>query len=171
MRRLLNRMRRLRGDSSGVAAVEFALWSTMFFLVVSVAMDFGSFYLERGKMNEAVTAAAVSSFTTRDSVNFASLPGYVKAIAEEPAITVATLCNGTVNSCTNLNRTCSCLKNDGTYVANTCGSTCTGTGITAGSTAGYYLTVRATQSFQPLIVPNGMLDNASIVQQATVRLQ
>ena len=165
----MNRL--LREDESGVVVVEFALWSTMFFLVVSVAMDFGSLFLERGKMNEAVSATAISAFKTADNVSFGSLPGYVRALSAEPAMSVSIICNGTAGSCTNFSRPCACLKADATYVTAACGNTCTGSGTTAGSTAGYYLTIEATQTFDPLIVPKGMLDGASIVQRATVRLQ
>ena len=162
---------RLRGDEEGVAGVEFALWSTAFFFVVMGALDFGAYYLERGKMNEAVGAAAVVSFNEADNVNFAQLPGYVRSLTGEPLISVATACNGTEGSCTNLNRSCACLKSDGTYVANTCGNLCTGPGMTAGSTAGYYLSVRASQDYRPMILPNGVLGDSTIAQQATIRLQ
>jgi len=158
-------------DDSGAVVVEFALWSTAFFLVLSVALDFGSFFVDRGKMNEAVSAAAVSSFSTADNVTFGNIPGYVRGLTSEPNLGVSLLCNGTAGSCTNVNRTCSCLKTDGTYVAQTCGNTCTGNGYTAGSTAGYYMTIQATHTFDPVIVPAGMLDGTSIVQQATVRLE
>ena len=171
MRKVRNFLGLLRRADDGVAAIEFALWSTLFFMVVSVAMDFGSFYIERGKMNEAITAAAVSSFTNFDNVNFAALPGYVQGMAGEPALAVTTSCNGVANSCTNLGRTCACLKSDGAYVAATCGSTCTGVGLTANSRAGYYMTIRAQQSFKPLIVPNSLLDGEILAQKATVRLQ
>lgn len=155
----------------GAAAIEFALLSSLFFLAVCVAMDFGSLFLERGKMNEAVSGAAVSAFTTADNVDFAALPGYVRALADDQSLSVTTSCNGNAGSCTNLNRTCSCLRTDGTFAASTCGNSCTGGSVTAGSTAGYYLTVRASQPFRPLVVPHGMLSTVQIAQQATVRLQ
>ena len=162
---------RLRRDEGGAAAIEFALWSTAFFFAIMAAMDFGMYYLERGKMNEAVGAAAVASFSDADNVDFGQLPAYVRSLADNQSIVVSTACNGSAGSCTNLNRSCSCLKSDGTYVATTCGNMCTGAGVTAGSTAGYYLTIDASQGFTPIILPKGILANSTIAQHATIRLQ
>lgn len=156
---------------AGVVAVEFALLSSLFFLALCIAMDFGQLYLERSKMNEAIAGAAVSAFSTAATADYASMQGYVRALANNQALNVTTACNGTVGSCTNQNRTCSCLRTDGTFAAHACGTSCTGGSVTAGSTAGYYLTVSATQTFQPLIVPNSLLGDTQIVQHATVRLQ
>jgi Flp pilus assembly protein TadG len=161
----------LRRDENGVATVEFALWVTGFFVIIMVAMDFGMLFIERGKVNEAVAASAVASFEEADNVNFAVLPSYVRSIANNPAINVSTSCNGVANSCTNLNRTCACLKTDGSYVATACGNICTGSDMTGGSTSGYYLTIEATQAFTPVVLPSGLLSDMSLSQQATVRLQ
>ena len=161
----------IRRNEDGVATVEFALWVTGFFMIVMVALDFGMFFIERGKVNEAVAASAVASFEEADNVNFGVLPNYVRSIADNQAITVAMSCNGVANSCTNLNRTCACLKTDGTYVAAACGNICTGPDVTGGSTAGYYLTIEAAQGFNPVVLPTGLLSGTSVTQQATVRLQ
>lgn len=161
----------MQRDENGVATVEFALWVTGFFVIVMVALDFGMFFIERGKVNEAIAASAVASFEEADNVNFAVLPDYVRSIADNQAITVTTSCNGVANSCTNLNRSCGCLKTDGSYVATTCGNVCSGANVTAGSTSGYYLTIEATQGFTPVVLPSGLLSNMSTSQQATVRLQ
>ena len=161
----------MRRDTAGVAAIEFALLSALFFLAICVALDFGFLYLERSKMNEAVGGAAVNAFSSADNVNFSALPGYVRALADDQTLDVTTSCNGVSGNCTNLSRTCACLKTNGNYVAGTCGASCSGSNFTAGSTAGYYLTVHAAHSFQPLIVPRSVLGNAQIAQQATVRLQ
>ena len=171
MRFSARHIRNLKSDQSGAVAVEFGIWVVAFFLAVSVAMDFGMYYLERGKMNEAVSGAAVASFTDADNVNFTLLPGYVRNLADNQAMTVTTSCNGTTGSCTNLNRSCACIKNDGGYVATTCGNMCTGTDVTAGSTAGYYLSINASQSFSPMILPRSLLADSTIQQHATVRLQ
>ncbi len=155
---------------TGVAAVEFALLSSLFFLVICIGMDFGLLYLERSKMSQAVAGAAVSAFSTPATADYASMPGYVRALADDQTLAVSTTCNGTTASCVNQNRTCSCLKTDGTFASGACGSACTGS-VTAGSTAGYYLTISASKTFQPMIVPNSFLSDTQIVQQATIRLQ
>lgn len=171
MTMMQKRMARLRRDEGGVATVEFALWTTLFFFVAIVAIDFGAFFIERGRMNEAVGAAAVASFSSADNVNFANLPTYVRGITGESSTAVTTSCNGVDNACTNFARTCACLKSDGSYVTAACGNICTGEGVTGGSTAGYYLTIKATRPYQAMMVPDSAIDNALISQAATVRLQ
>ncbi len=168
---MMDLFRQLRRRDDGVASVEFALWSTFFFVIIMVALDFGSLYLQRGKLNEAVGAAAVASFNNADNVSFGSLPLYVRGLTEDQSTAVTVSCNGSAGACTNFNRTCACLKQDGTYVANSCGNTCSGPGMTTGSTAGYYLTINASRSFDPMMVPRSVLSGASVSQQATVRLQ
>ena len=171
MRKFLTRWGVLRRNDDGVVVIEFALWSTLFFLVVSVAMDFGTFFIQRGKINEAVTATAVATFNGPETVAWSSLQTYVRGLTEDPSVDVTYQCNGGISACGNGTRTCACLKTDGTYQsASACGDPC-GTGTTANSTAGYYVTITATQNFDPVIVPSGILDDAQIVQSATIRLQ
>lgn len=167
----LRSLRRLKADENGAAVVEFSLWTVLFFMVSLAGLDFGAFYLQRSAADEAVSAAAVSAFSKRTNVNFSDLPAYVKALSDDPALTVTTACNGVNASCTNLSRTCACLKSNGTYVSGTCGAACSGTGITTGSTAGYYLTVTASKAYDPMILPSGTLVPATVKQSATVRLQ
>lgn len=162
---------RLRKDQSGVAAVEFALWTTGFFFAVMVAIDFGSYFMYRGKLSTAVGAAAVSAFNTADNVGFTSMEGYVQSLSGYEDATVTLSCNGAIGSCTNFSRTCACLSSVGTYASATCGNSCTGTGVTAGSTAGYYFTITATRPYVPLVIPNSALNGTTMSQMATVRLQ
>jgi len=164
-------LRSLIRDQHGAAAVEFALWSVMFFLVVMVAFDFAGFYLQRGKVDEAVAAAAVSAFDHAEEVAFADLPAYVRALADDPDLQVATSCNGGTTSCANTSRQCACLKGDGAFTAATCGATCTAAGTLAGSTGGYYLTIAATRPYSPVLLPNDTAVPDTIAQHATVRLQ
>lgn len=161
---------RLRSDQRGAVAVEFALWTTLFFMVVMVALDFGFFYLQRAKMNEAVSAAALSSFSQADTVSYSSLPDYVRALSGEAEMSVAISCNGGANNCTNTNRTCACLSTNGSYVAASCGNSCSQQSG-SGAKAGYYLTISAEQSFEPVLVPGGSVLPTRLAQQATVRLQ
>ena len=162
---------KLRSDKSGVAAVEFALWTTFLFSVVMAALDFGGFYIQRGQIDEAVSAGALQSFDKRDNANFSGMEDYVRSLAEDQSLAVTVSCNGSANSCTNLNRTCACLRSNGTFAAQSCGSTCTGSNVTTGSTSGYYLTVEAEKSYKPMLLPKGLLNGAKISQSVTVRLQ
>jgi len=160
---------RLAADTRGAAAIEFALWTVLFFMVVMAGLDFGAFYLQRSKADEAVAAAAVASFSQRENVNFSQIPDYVRALAKDPGLTVTTSCNGSTGSCTNSSRSCACMGSAGSYVAAACGTTCSGSG--AGATAGYYLTIEAGRPYQPMMLPNGVLTDTRIDRTATVRLE
>ncbi|GFM30748.1 TadE/TadG family type IV pilus assembly protein [Novosphingobium sp. PY1] len=168
---MLGLLRKIRRAEGGVATVEFGIWVTTFFLVIMGVLDFASFYMERSQVNEALSAAATKSFADRENVDFGALPVYVRNFAEMPTLSVSASCNGVAGSCTNLNRTCACLKTDGTYSAGTCGSTCSGSGMTSGSTAGYYVTLSADHRFSPILLPGGLLKGTSTGQSVTVRVQ
>lgn len=161
---------RLRADRSGAAAVEFGLWSALFFLVALGALDFGDHYLKRSQLGKAVSAASLQSFEQREDVNFANLPSYVAALSDNPNVQVTLQCNGS-NSCSNANRSCACLARDGGYVAQSCGAPCNGGNFTTGSTAGYYLSITAIKPFQPMFLPPGTFGQGPLSQSVTVRLQ
>ena len=161
---------RLHRDESGAVLIEFSLWTVLFFFAAMAGLDFGSYYLQRGAVDEAVSAAAVSAFANRETVNFDGLPDYVRSLSDDPALTVSTSCNGVAGSCVNLSRTCACLNGTGGYVpATACGDPCVG--MTAGSTAGYYLTIRASKPYEPLMIPTNGITGKQISLVATVRLQ
>jgi Flp pilus assembly protein TadG len=169
--RLLSLARQLRRDEQGAVVVEFAFWIVGFFFVAMIAIDFGFYFVQRTKLNMAVGSVAVAAFNTPTNVDFANMPSAVQSLGGLSTIAVTVSCNGTANSCVNSSRTCACLKTDGTYVATACGATCTGTGVTAGSTAGYYMTVRASVAYRPMVIPTPLLTSSAMDQQATVRLQ
>ncbi|MBT0668545.1 pilus assembly protein [Novosphingobium profundi] len=162
---------RLRDDHAGIALTEFAAWTSVLFVLIMVALDFGGYYIARGSINEAISAAAVRAFNAGENVDFANLPAYVRNMAENQDLAVSVSCNGEEGACTNTNRTCACLRSDATYTSFTCGATCTGNNVTANSVAGYYLTIRASQSYTPVLVPQSLLSGARLSQATTVRLQ
>lgn len=161
----------LRRDEQGAVVVEFAFWVVGFFFVAMIAIDFGFYFVQRTKLNMAVGSVAVAAFNTPGNVDFTNMPSAVRSLGGLSSTTVTVGCNGVANSCTNASRTCACLKQDGTYVTAACGNSCTGTGVTTGSTAGYYMTVRASVIYQPMVIPQAMLSSPAMAQQATVRLQ
>lgn len=159
--------RQLREAEDGAVAVEFALWTVGFFLVIAVALDFGFYFMQRSQMDESLSATAVSAFSSRDNVAFASLPDYARALSGDGAMTVALSCNGVSQSCTNLERSCSCLNADASYTVQECGSVCTA----SGTSAGYYLTIDATSQFGTVIVPDRLLGDGQISRSMTMRLE
>lgn len=162
---------RLRRDDQGAVVVEFAFWIVGFFFVAMIAIDFGFYFVQRTKLNMAVGSVSVAAFNTPTNVDFGNMPSAVRSLGGLSTIAVTVSCNGVANACVNTSRTCACLKQNGTYVAAACGSTCTGTGVTTGSTAGYYMTVRGSVTYQPMVIPSTMLSSSSMAQTATVRLQ
>lgn len=165
--------RSLIGDRRGVAAVEFALWLVLFFIVMLGAFDIGQYVIERSRLAQAMSGASLAAFKSRDAVNFAGLPAYLRAGSGLPnpaSLTVTVKCNGSTG-CTNTNRTCACLSKTGTLVAaSTCGTSC-GTGATASSTSGYYLQITASHPYQTAVLPQGVLTGTVVEQKTTVRLQ
>lgn len=163
--------RRLSGDQRGAAAIELGIMTSGFFLLAMGAFDFGGAYMQRGQINEAVSAAAVKSFESRDNVGFSDLQSYVRNLSDNQSLNVSLSCNGVANSCTNFNRTCSCLKTDGSFVSAACDNTCSGADLTPGSTAGYYLTIKGEQPYQTVLLPKAVLSSSMVSQSVTIRLQ
>ncbi len=165
-------IRRLLRNRRGAATIEFALLATFFLGVMLVALDIGTYLIQRSSLRQAVSAAATSSFAQRDTVSYAAIPDYVRRAARAPATTlVTTSCNGGT-ACTNSTRSCACLSRTATYVpAASCGAPCSGSGMAAGATSGYYLRISASYAYQPLVLPRGLLTASSISETATVRLQ
>lgn len=165
---------RLARERRGVAATEFALWVTLFFFVMLAALDIGQFSIERGRMAQAMSGASIAAFRTRAAVDYSALPGYLRAasgVATPAQMSVIVGCNGGQNNCTNVQRTCACLSQTGTLVAaGSCGQTC-GSGASAGSRSGYYLQITASYPFRSSVLPRGMLNNGTVTQRTTVRLQ
>lgn len=164
-------LNRLRRDDQGAVVVEFAFWVVGFFFVAMIAIDFGFYFVQRSKLNMAVGSVAVAAFNTPTAVDFTNMPSAVRSLGGLSTIAVTVSCNGTAGACTNVSRTCACLKQNGTYVAAACGASCTGTGVTTGSTAGYYMSVKAAVTYRPMVIPTTLLTSPAMDQQATVRLQ
>lgn len=161
----------LRKDIRGAVIIEFALWSSLFFVVVLAGLDYGQFLYQRSKINEAVATAALSSFNKRDEVNFSAIPDYVRAMANDPELDVTTSCNGIVGGCSNNNRNCACLNERGDYTSAICGAPCSGTGGPDNTQAGYYLTISARRSNDPMLILHGVMSKADQQRSATIRLQ
>lgn len=164
------RLLRLFRDRRGVAATEFALLSSLFLVFTLVSLDMGTFLMKRSQLSNALDSAALASFAQRTNVNFTGLPTFVTQASRMSGTTVTVGCNGGTGNCVNTNRTCACLTKTATFVAATCGATCTGA-VTANSVAGYYMTISASASHTPVIMPGRLFDTLPTSQKITVRLQ
>ncbi|WP_239805392.1 TadE/TadG family type IV pilus assembly protein [Croceicoccus hydrothermalis] len=160
-------IRSLREDEAGAVAVEFALWSMLFFMVVASALDIGSFFMKRSKLDEALSASAIVAFDNRENVRFDQLPAYVRALSDDAATRVTLSCNGAANGCTNMDRSCACISADGGYVTYTCKAACPNNG----ARAGYYMTLEATAPIEALIVPQRAFGGETVTRATTLRLE
>ncbi|KRB79785.1 hypothetical protein ASE00_18930 [Sphingomonas sp. Root710] len=158
---------RLAREQRGVATIEFALLSVLFFFVMTAGLDIGMWYQQRLRLDSAVEQGGMIAFNSRASVDPVAIKTYVEAAAKLAAApTVTITCNG--GTCANTGRTCACISGSGpTYTTAACNATCAD-----GSLAGYYLKVNAVATSSTMLVPAAMLGgNMTQTRNALVRLQ
>lgn len=166
---MIRRLHALLREQRGVATIEFALLTLCFFVVMLLALDFGTYFVQRSQIGSAVSAASLSAFGTRSNIPFTDLPAYVQKAARMPELQVSVRCNDSA-TCANSSRSCACLTKTGSFIGASCGASC-GSGTSAGSTAGYYLRISATTPYRAMVLPKGMLNGTSITQSVTVRVE
>lgn len=168
IRRLLSR---LRDDRRGVATIEFALLSVLFFFVMTAGLDIGMWYQQRLRVDSAVEQGAMIAFNTRTNVDQAAVGTYVGAAAKLSAAPVVTVgCNGGTNNCVNSGRSYACVSGSPpapTYTAAALNATCAD-----GSLAGYYMNIKAVATSSTMLVPATMLGGNMVqTRSAVVRLE
>lgn len=164
IRRLLSSLAR---EQRGVATIEFALLSVLFFFVMTAGLDIGMWYQQRLRLDSAVEQGGMIAFAQRASVDASAIGTYVGAAAKlSSAPTVTITCNGA--TCVNTGRTCACISGSApTYTAAACNATCAD-----GSLAGYYLKINAVATSNTMLVPAAMLGGSMTqTRAALVRLQ
>jgi len=163
------------GDTRGVATIEFALVTCFLFAILLAALDFGMFFVQRSNLGSGVASTAVYSLSNAAAVPYATIPTMVASVAGAPGtanLAVTFECNGGAAPCVNQSRQCACLTDAGGYRPTaTCGEACSGTGTGAGSTSGYYLKVKASYAYGPVVVPARIFGDTTLAQSAVVRLQ
>lgn len=162
---------RLRDDRRGMATVEFALLSVLFFFVMTAGLDIGMWNQQRLRLDSAVEQGAMIAFNSRANVDQAAIRTYVAAAAKLPAAPTVTVgCNGGSSNCVNASRPCACLSGSTpapAYTATACNATCAD-----GSLAGYYMNIRAVATSSTMLVPEAMLGGNMVqTRSAVVRLQ
>ncbi len=162
---------RLRREKRGVATIEFALLSVLFFFVMTAGLDIGMWYQQRLRLDSAVEQGAIIAFSSRASVNQATVGTYVAAaakLATAPVVTVG--CNGGTNNCVNSSRTYACVSGSTptpTYTVAAANAVCAD-----GSLAGYYMDIRAVSTASTMLVPAAMLGGNMVqTRSAVVRLE
>lgn len=176
-------------DTRGAAAVEFALWCSMVFSVLSISLDFGLYLTYAGRIASASEQAAIVAYNRREAgaVDTQTLATFVNAAARTPGTSGSTgtpgtavtasnpvrttvTCNGSAAACQAkpAARQCACVSGlTPVYSASTaCGAPCA-----SGATSGYYVTLNSEYDFDPIIPAHPLLTGKVIRQSVTVRLQ
>lgn len=160
----------LAREQRGMATVEMALLSVLFFFVMTAGLDIGMWYQQRLRLDSAVEQGAMIAFNGRanvDATQAAAIDTYVEAAARLSTTPVVTInCNGA--ACVSTGRTCACISGSApTYTAAACTATCAD-----GSLPGYYMRINAVATASTMLVPAAMLGGTMTqTRTAMVRLQ
>jgi Flp pilus assembly protein TadG len=167
----LGLVRRLAREEAGVAAIEFAVFATVFLMIVAATVDIGLLLFTQSELDAAVSAGA--EYAANSAALVASNPsGLAANIAD-----IVNNANGTnwASSTVNVNNSddstgCYCPTGApgnwswGNTV--TCGSACSGGGV-----AGQFVTITATTSISPLFPAFGFVRGTTISRSALVETQ
>jgi len=178
-----------RGERAGVAAIEFALYSTVFLAILAGTVDIGNLIFSEFQLDAQVAAGAqyaVIGASNVDSSSGASLASSVSTIVNNsrgsgagwsntvvinngPSVTTT---NGTPSSSGTAANADSCYCLTGTPGswswggAQSCGNTCTG-----GGTAGKFVTITATRTIVPFFPSWAYFSNNTLARSAVVQTQ
>lgn len=130
--------------------------------------DHALFTIRKLDLNSAIEQAAIYAFQTRDAASSTTIAAIVTSSVS--TATVSIRCNGT-STCTNTSRSCFCPQGYSAGVptftaAASCSATCTD-----GTTAGYFMTIRAQATYQSMFAISGISPPTALDQTITVALQ
>ncbi len=177
-----------RGENTGVAALEFAIYATLFLTVFAVTADLALSMYYQFQMDSAVAAGAEYAALNAASVNSTSGAGLASSISNVvanangsawedgtivinngPAVTVtggSPVASGTASNADNCYCPTGTPPNWSWGGSVTCGSACTGSTI-----AGKFVTIAASRSFTALFPQLGFTQNGTITRSALVQTQ
>lgn len=144
---------RVTSDTTGVAAIEFAMVVPLMILMVVAAADIGMGYYTKMQVEDSTQVGA----------EWAMKNGF-DAVAISNAVTSATNASG-INVSPSPVQFCGCANGSSISTA-TCGSTCPG-----GALSGTYLTVSAQKTYSTIINYGFFPSSYNFTSQSTVRLQ
>lgn len=164
----------LRSDRRGTAAIEFAMISMFLFVVISAALDFALFVSYKQRLGQAVEMASLGAFEQRAAAQTyqSTMQNYIRTAAGLPTtstVNVTVGCNGGTLNCVNTNRSCVCVSGSPPSVQYTASASC-GATCTSQATSGYFMNVRATYTYTPVLVPRRWA-GGTMTKNAVVRLQ
>jgi Flp pilus assembly protein TadG len=170
--RLLGALHLLAREDAGVAAIEFAIYATVFLTILAGTVDIGLLLFTNSQLDAAVSAGA--QYAVNNAALVASNPSglntNISAIVDNANGTG--WATGTVNV-NNSNDPTNCYCPTGTPgnwswgSTATCGNSCgAGSGI-----AGQFVTITASRSVSPLFPAFGFVQNGTISRSALVETQ
>jgi Flp pilus assembly protein TadG len=183
-------LRAFAGDRRGVAAVEFALVTPIFCLILAGIVDLGGALFTKFKLDAAVTAGANFAQVNAGNVgstNGQTLANNIATIVETsqgsgwaddgvvvnngPATTVASGAATGSGTATNAD-VCYCpTGTPGSFTwgsSVTCGNACPGTNT---GYAGKFVTITASHAYSPIFSSYGIVQNNTISASAAVQVQ
>jgi Flp pilus assembly protein TadG len=177
-------------DRRGIAAVEFALMTPIFTLLLAGIIDLGGALYTKFKLDAAVTAGANYAQVNAGNVNATSgqtLASNVATIVEtsqgsgwaDDGVVVnngpsANVSSGTASTGGTASNADLCYCPSGTPGSfawgnsTTCGTACTGTNT---GYAGKFVTIVATRQYTPIFSSYGLVQNNTITASAAVQVQ
>ena len=158
-------------ENSGVVAIEFAIFATVFVIILAGTVDIGMLIYTASQLDAAVSAGA--QYAENNAATVSSNPS---GLSSDISAVVNTA-NGTgwATSTINVNNSnagthCYCPSGSpgnwtwGSTV--TCGSSCTGGGV-----GGQFVTITANRSISPIFSSFGFVPNGTISRSVLVETQ
>lgn len=158
-------------ENAGVAAIEFAIYATVFLMIVAATVDIGLLLFTNSELDAAVSVGAqyAANNAAMVSSNPSGLATNISALVDNANGTGWATSTVDVN---NGNDSTGCYCPTGTPgnwswgSAATCGSACAGSGI-----AGQFVTITASRSVSPLFPTFGFVQSGTISRSALVETQ
>ncbi len=175
--------RRFRRDTTGVAAVEFAMIAPILLLIMVGMVDFGLVLYVRFGLNENISAAAnyaILNATNVSSTGGATLASNLTNVIPTSVNVTVTINNGPTSTRTNGSTStggtasnadsCYCPTVSGSTItwgtAQTCKAACTGGGL-----AGKFVSFNASVAHSPLFGNYGFVQNGTVSTFTVVQVQ
>jgi Flp pilus assembly protein TadG len=156
-------------ENDGVAAVEFAIYGTVFLMIVAATVDIGLALFTQSELDAAVSAGAQYAANSAALVADPTLNTNISDIVNNANGTSWATSTVNVN---NGNDSTHCYCPTGTPGSWTWGSTVTcGSACAGGGVGGQFVTITASRSISPIFSSFGFVPSGTISRSALVQTQ
>jgi len=158
-------------ENKGVAAVEFAIYGTVFLMIVAATVDIGLLLFTQSELDASVSAGA--QYAANSAALVATNPSGLNTNISD----IVSNANGTgwatvTVNVNNSNDETGCYCPTGTPGNWTWGSTVTcGSSCTGGGVGGQFVTITASRSISPIFSSFGFVSSGTISRSALVETQ